>query len=447
MTTFALSSRTLTIAIAASLILVAAAAYIVLAAGGDDSGETNSPEAFLDRVEAALSGLDGIPYVTGETAIVSPDENGALWTSEAWYDLDADVVRAVWRKAPDSGLDVPDETDVLRTKNGVYVHYPDEDTEMFDPKDMPRCLGAATDELIENLFCGLGPMEGDAERLEVEASAEFRGVEVYSLAAYMADGRVLRLLVDRESYLPVGQTMTVQLRGRENRIETGYTISSVDPDSLPPDFFQPDGIGFVPQEEQWLQVLDDPALGVSVYWPGRTIAGTGQYDAVLTHVDDRRGPRGKNTPGHVLTLTYEGGNGIFRLDYWPGATWDEFKASLGDGFLWSKCTEETTSTVPGGELTVLRGHEVPGGPVLATPFVVTPGAPIPTPEPFKSPFENGCPDGAFDRFMAVVRVEGAVVTINAPYGLGGDGQAFGVFDTEEGLKAIAERLQLRQPGE
>ncbi len=230
-------------------------------------------------------------------------------------------------------------------------------------------------------------------------------------------------------------------------METVYNVDAVTRETLPANFFQPEGVGYVSPEEEWLRVLDDPALGVPVYWPGRAITGTGRYDAVLIDVQDRRGPRGKDTPGHVLTLTYEGDDGLFRLDYWPGETWDAFRAVLGDGFLWANCAEEAASTVPAGEMTILRGHEAPGGPVLATPFVATPGAPVPTPEPFKSPFETGCPEGEYDRFMAVIRVEGAVVTIDAPYGLSGDGRAFGVFDTEEGLRAIGEHLRLRQPGE
>jgi hypothetical protein len=50
--------------------------------------------------------------------------------------------------------------------------------------------------------------------------------------------------------------------------------------------------------------------------------------------------------------------------------------------------------------------------------------------------------------MAVVRYEELVVTINVPYGYCcQDGSPYGAFDSDEGLRAIAERLYPRQPGE
>ena len=113
----------------------------------------------------------------------------------------------------------------------------------------------------------------------------------------------------------------------------------------------------------------------------------------------------------------------------------------------TSCAGAVVSQVPAGELTLLRGHEPQAGMEALRPQVGVPGPGQPTPAPF-NPFPNGCPAGAFDRFMAVIRVEGGAVTINVPYGYCcQDGASFGIFDSEEGVRSIAERLTLRRAGE
>ena len=436
--------------VAAAAVLAGALFVLLRSDGGTNHPE--DPQAFLQRVEHALREQGEIPHVTAEATVTEGVTTFALWSSEAWYDFEAGAVRSAMKKAPGSTIDIADEVEQLRTSDAVYDTSSaiDEITQRLPPDERPACF--YRDEpplLVMGLLCGLGPQEGDPASMAVESITDFRGRGVRSLAAEMTDGRVLRLLVDLDTYLPVGQTMTGETAMAQYVMETAYQVETVARSTLPTDFFDPRSLGYVPQEEVWLRILDDLALGVRVYWPGRALIGTGQYDAVLTRVEDRRGPPDKNAPGHVLSLDYEGASARFRLDYWPGQTWDDMLQLLGGGFLWASCSETAITSVPAGEVTILRGFEPEAGiEALRPPQVGAPGTnPTSSVPPF-DPFPDGCPEGEYDRFMAVIRIEDAVVTINLPYGLCcQDGDAFGVYDTEAGLLAIAERLRLRQPGE
>jgi hypothetical protein len=431
--------------------LVAALVFLVLNGSDGDERAIESPDGFLERVEAALRGVGEVTHVAGEMTGTDGTETYQLFTSDAWYDFEAGAVRVSMRKAPGSSLDVADEVLQLRVGDDVYTALPGTDapTERSSHKEWTACLYNEPPRLAMGLLCGLGPQGGEALSMEVEGRGDFRGRQVRALAAHMTDGRTLRLYVDPDSYLPVGQTMSVEAAARSFALETVFQVQGLARSSIPSDFFDPRSLGYVPPEEVWLGILDDPALGVDVHWPGRAITGTGSYDAVLISVDDRRGPPDKNSPAHVVTLTFRGNGGVFRLDYWPGDSWEALLALLGPGFLWSSCAAEETYPMPVGEVTVLLGFEPEAGlGALAPPQVAVPGTTPSTSVPAFDPFPNGCPAGDHDRFMAVVRVEGGVVTVNAPYGLCcQDGDSFGVFDTPEGLRAIAEKLRLRQPGE
>jgi hypothetical protein len=423
-------------------------ALFLLDASGNGKDEPDNPEAFLDRVEAALRDSGGVPHVMGVTTATDRQTTYDLYTTQAWFDFEAGAVRSELTKAPGSTLDIADAIVALRTADALYETFPgtDEPAWEYTREQRPACLQGEPALLAMALLCGLGPQEGGEAALTVEGPAEFRGQDALALVAAMSDGRVLRLFVDPDSYLPLGQTMSAATSSA-GVLETVYTVDVVPRASLPPDYFDPRAIGFLPEAEVWLRILDDPALGMPVYWPGRTLTGSAPYDAVLTRVEDRRAPPDKNTPGHVLSLGYEGSDGTFRLDYWPEETWETFRALMGEGFLWSNCAEAVVSQVPAGEMTVLRGHEPQAGIEALRPQVGAPGPGQSTPPPF-NPFPNGCPTGAFDRFMAVVRVPGGAITINVSYGYCcQDGASFGVFDTEDSLRAIAERLRPRLPGE
>ena len=441
-------------ALAAAVVVAAALGAVLILGAQSENEHPDDADAFLARVEVALSAQGETAHVTAEGTAANGQTRFPMWASEAWYDFEAGVVRTSVKRAPGSSLDIADEVVHIRTRDAVFVAYPgsDEQVNLLAPNENPACFYTNEPETpVVGLLCGLGPQEGDYTSLTVEEGTnEFRGAPVRVLRADMDDGRVLRLLVDAETYVPVGQTMGGAGAPPGVLLETAFAVDNPARGSWPPDLFDPRSIGYVPLEELWLQVLDAPDLGMPVFWPGRSVSGADGYDAVLSHVDDRRGPPGKNTPGHVLTLTYQGSNGLFRLDYWPGGTWQEFVALLDDGFAFGECTESVTAEIPSGELTILRGHEPFSGPgALDPPQIATPGAPAPTPAPSTyRPFPDGCPEGEHDRFMAVILVDGGIVTINASYGFCcQDGQPFGAFDAEEGLRAIAERLRLRQPGE
>jgi hypothetical protein len=189
--------------------------------------------------------------------------------------------------------------------------------------------------------------------------------------------------------------------------------------------------------------LDNSGLDIPVYWPGRELRGTGPYDAILSWVEDRRHPGGVvEGPGMLITLTYSGPGGIFRLDYWPPGKWEEFKQRAGPTFAWATCSDRRVLAALGAEIVILRGFE-PDGRTLPPPEIY--GA---TPAPLPDPFPAGCPQRDYDLFMAEVRFPDATVTINAPYtACCHVGVEFGSYDSEAGVETIARSLRLRQPGE
>lgn len=441
------SYRTLAV-VAAVVVALAVTVVLVSSSPEEDQFPYGTPEEFLQRVEAALASQQVIAVITSDTAVSFGEERDELWSSVAWFDFGAQTVRTSLTKAPGSDLDMPDSTLILRVEDEVYVSYPGtgDSTERYMDIERPACLDPGPDALVVGLMCGLSPVEGEWHLIEAEGPTEFRGIPVDSLAAYMNDGRVMRLLVDRNTYLPVGHTVTRQDEAEGFVMETAYRIDAVERGALPPDFFEPRGVGYVEMEERWLDILDDPALRVPVYWPGTALTGKGQFDAVLTAVQDRRGGR-PGAPAHVLTLTYEGNAGWFRLDYWPTGSWNAFRNSMEEGFLWGGCSEEEVIPLENGEMTLLRGFEPRAVPEPPAPQPRrTPGTPPPPEEPPFNPFPDGCPEGGYDRFMGVVRLSGVTVTINAPYGLCcQDGVTFGVYDSEEAMRIIAEELHLREP--
>jgi hypothetical protein len=108
---------------------------------------------------------------------------------------------------------------------------------------------------------------------------------------------------------------------------------------------------------------------------------------------------------------------------------------LGDGFQWAECSEKNAIPLPGRVLVIYRGFEV------------SQNAPSPDGSLIDY-FPDGCPDCPYDRFIAAIEYPDATITVNAPYGkFGLPGDPLGVFDSEEGLEALARSLRLRQPGE
>jgi hypothetical protein len=282
----------------------------------------------------------------------------------------------------------------------------------------------------------------ESVHLVVEGVIDFEGRRLQSLAftvPVIVGNRPVdatsRLLVDADTYLPVAQT---QEQG-DFLITTVYEVEFVSRSTLATDFFDPRALGYLTPREGQLAVLDDPNLGVQVYWPGRTLSKPPSPDAELASVVDLRFPPGKNTFGNLFFISYTGGAGTFRLDYWPPGKWEEFQTLVSGWFPWAKCGDRRTVPSGPGEIIIYRGFEPQN---LALPPDGARTGPPPTP----NLYPNGCPNGPYDRFMAEVRLPGVTVTINAPSGVT-SGREFGDYDTEEVMEIIARSLRPRALGE
>jgi hypothetical protein len=406
--------------------------------GACSAGE-ETPEQFLRKMEGALAAGGEIAVVRGVTEALS-GQSQPLWTSEAWYDIPNSSARTSLKKDPSARLDIQDERVELQVGQDVYESYPGSDDEVrrYRRDEVPACFTGEPALVIMALLCALGPLESrGGGQLHLAGVVDFEGRRARALVLEGADPGVSRLLVDAKTYLPIGHILTVQDTGFE--IRTAYDVQFRDRDAAPGDFFDPRALGYSSPEEEWLAVLDDPALGVPVYWPGRSLTLPGVPQASLSRVEDRRSGSG---PGMLITLTYSGREGMFRLDYWQRARWDDYQRLLGSGFVWSKCSDRRTLTAGNAEIVIFRGFE-PTGRLLASPQL----AGSPTQAPFDL-FPGGCPEKDYDRFLAEVRFPEVTVTINAPYGLAGQsGGDFGAFDAVAALEAIARSLRPRQPGE
>jgi hypothetical protein len=398
----------------------------------------------MRRVQTALAAGGELAQVRGESEVIASQNRQALWTVEAVYDVPADSVRTSFEKAPGSTLDIQDQRIELQTGRDVYEAYPgtDDPVNHYTRDNRPACYPGEPELLVMSLLCGLGPLESRRGDPKVDA-VNHEGRPALAVSFEDADGRTVTLFVDRRSYLPLAHTVTFQggSPAQTGVFRTTYSVSFVSRASVPAGFFDPRALGYVLVEEQWLAILDTPALGVPVYWPGRALSGTGGYDATLKEVEDRRGPPGSG-PGTVFSLVYQGAAGAFSLDYWPPGAWEAFESLLGQASIWAKCSEHIAIPGSTGQATIRRGFEPPA------PYLPAPRQPGQAPPPLPDVFPDGCPARAYDRFMAVIQRPDVTITVNASLALCcQDGASFGAFDTEAGLEAIIARLRLRLPGE
>jgi len=263
-----------------------------------------------------------------------------------------------------------------------------------------------------------------------------------------------RLHLDAESYLPVAAVSSLntdpdrKVFGGEMRFETSF----VQPGSLPKDWFEPASIGYVPPGEEERRKLERADLQTPVYWLGRSFdPGNGLPLLGDLYVNDY-GPRPSrgDEPNIQLGLAYRGAGGFVRLDLFPPGDWEEFKARLGGNFPWSWCGSSREFSIGDASVTILGAHE--SFPYREGAGLVQPGSEPPRgtpPAPTLPPLVTlPCPDTPRDRFMAEVRFPDATVVINGTLSYGGqDGRAFGVFDDDSALEAVARGLKLRRAGE
>lgn len=185
--------------------------------------------------------------------------------------------------------------------------------------------------------------------------------------------------------------------------------------------------------------LDNPRLGVDVYWLGREFSpGNGLPDIRLS---DTSGPlRLGESPGNVVKIDYTRG---VNVDIWERPTWDRFLHTKLGRLVWdSPCARSRTLTLPRGRAVIFGGYapDVP----LPSPVVAGRHHTHPTGAPGSVPQVLPCPDRPPDRFLAHVYLGNEVVSANLPYCFSCAPRPKGdLYNSWHGMEAIAQGLRLR----
>lgn len=441
---------------------------VVLLAGfcreNREDGENLSeltPEEFFARLEQAVTREGARFHAMMETVAVSEGKTQRLGHAEVWLDTGRRVSRGEWRKDPAWQADIGEQSTTIIVDGTSYISVPGEETRRSDTEQSEQCRAVKglapvnLTVLMGFFFCELSPV-GVSPQVETEVEYEGRSAVALVYQKRLEGtgegvGREDRasLYVSRETFLPLAavieyRTPAGELRGRTI---TSYDVEFVPVDSLPPDFFEPASIGYV--EKDPAAALNDPDLGVTVYWLGRRFdPGSGLPPLVLDDALATTTPG--SGPGSRAKIDYRGG---VVLLLWRPEDWARFAQTPLGRLEWdSPCARTREIALPRGRAVIFMTYEPERRPPLATPVAVRPGEtpppwPTPTPVPFSALFPNGCPTGRdFDRFLAHVYFEDAVVTVNIPFCFACVG-GFGPYDTLEGMEAVVTGLRPRAPGE
>jgi hypothetical protein len=162
--------------------------------------------------------------------------------------------------------------------------------------------------------------------------------------------------------------------------------------------------------------LDDPRLGLDIYWLGETFDPAGRLPRrILRDADYWHGP------GWKARVAY---GGAIDLGLWNPRRWERFKHSrLGRRFLCERCGKRTRTRLSGRRATIFasRMECLPGG----------------KPKPCRSRKPN--------LFMAAVRIRDTVVSVNVPVCFTCGNTARDPYNSVQGMRAIAAALQVRVP--
>lgn len=437
------------VAVAAGLLFFAARSSPEPAAPGQPPAYTTapaSPEDFLQRVDTALRSVGEVAHVRTTVRDRTGGQAVRLYEAEAWFDAKSDAVRLHWVKDPSWTVDLADERIELRTGGNLY--YVDDSSsppvKMYWLSEMTDCYEGEPELRVTPLLCAFSPGgSGTGAVPELEGLVDFEGRQLQSLLVRVpasTGGGAMRLLVEPDTYLPVVLDW-LPPPGVNAADPARYEVEAVSLASVGKGFFDPEAFGWVAPEELDERALNEVARQHPVWWLGAEYRDPQGRVYTISEVDNRGG----GGPGHSLTIAYRGNGGHVRLDLWAPGTWEQFVERMGTAFQWAKCADERVVALPEGELTILRGFELPDRPPGEGVVVREGETPPPATEPAPPDiFPATCPDRPYDRFMAVIRYPGVVATINAPYGWGPQrGDPFGVFDTEEALEAVARALHLR----
>lgn len=178
------------------------------------------------------------------------------------------------------------------------------------------------------------------------------------------------------------------------------------------------------EEDDREVALDNPAIGIDVYWLGRSFAPGGDLPELA--LADAFGPiTPAGGPGNVVKIDYEAVQprtfGI-TLDLWRPAAWNRFVQTRLGRLVWdSPCARARTVALPKGRAVIYSGYGV-------------------------APAGGACPGAPFDRFLAHVYLPGVVVAVNMPYCYTCAprlGRRADPYNSAEGMEAIARALHLR----
>lgn len=165
--------------------------------------------------------------------------------------------------------------------------------------------------------------------------------------------------------------------------------------------------------------LDDPEFGVPVFWLGRHFRpGNGLPPLRLTSSYGRGGDFDTG-PGWTGELQYgtEPYGGDVIVGIWEPEIWERSAKRRFGRLLWgSRCAKARRFRTDGSQVTIYAGH---------------------------AKAENRCDGRRRTSFMAILRREGLLITVNMP--LCYTCRVGGPYNSFKGLAAVARGLRLRQP--
>lgn len=427
-----------------------------------------APENFFPRLKKAIT-REGFALHTSSELIVWSygDTTSAqpLWTTEAWLNVATGQGRIEFRKNPASTAEFSDRaTSIFLDKVAYVSNYGDEAQEV----KLRTCPLRQAPPLVFAFACEPFP---EVAKGKVDAKAEYEGRPAVALineerqesAAGTPESPnpskvTTSFYLDRSTFLP----LVWLIEGRDDagrllgRAVTTYVNDFVSLGSLPASFFDPASIGYVKKEPvEPAAPLDDPNLGVTVYWLGREFAPLGELPPLmLWRAYGLTGHGGG--PGNRAMTEYrsaEPGTAVL-LQLWQLQEWQEFLQTPLGRLGWdSPCVQTKEISLAKGRAIIFMGHE---------PAITPSAAPVPAPSGGERPLANTpqpreplpkleapCPKGPFDRFLAHVYLGNTVVAVNTPFCLACAARGYqpDPYDTLEGIEAVVKALRPRAAGE
>lgn len=448
------------------------------AKGVDASGLT--PKNFFPRLEEALTRGGFVFHTSTETVVqgfVDAASVQSAWDTEVWLDVGQRRGRMEFTKDPSLEADLADSLTGIVLGNTIYTSVGD-----HPQKGEARVCPGMESRLLALLIFNCEALKAEnfepppqVARETVKAEVEYEGqpavAVIYEKLWKNEDGpRVTGerklgsvtsgFYVHRESFLPLA--WVAQHRDDTGRLLgaliTRYESEFVALSSLSSDFFDPASIGYVEKDQG--DPLDDPQLGVVVYWLGRKFMPSGDLPPlVLSKVHGTQPPLGG--PGDRASLNYTVteprlGPGVY-LQLWLLQDWQDFlKTPLGRLWWDSPCVQTKEVSLEHGRAVIFMGYEpeavLPAAPVPATPSgeETRANAPAAPPVVAPSPTPSGkCATGPFNRFLAHVYLGDTVVAVNAPLCLACARRGYqpDLYDTPEGMVTVVAGLRPRAAGE